>query len=251
MTTLFSFNTADGHGVAPYGCLVQGPDGNFYGSTSGNSGTAPPTIFKVTPAGVVTTLVSGSYMFIGTVGADGNFYGAGNATLLKMTPAGVVTTLNTFPTYGANPQGMMEQGNDGNFYGTDAYGLGNVYKMTPAGAVTNLVTFNSSTGFAPHYGLTKGTDGKFLWHHDVRRATLGSWNGFQGNSVRSAYDTGVVYRGVWANNVGGLPISNLVLGTDGNFYGITQHGRSERLRVDLQDDALRILVLGGAFDFEL
>src|SRR5215471_2827485 len=40
------------------GSLVQGPDGNFYGTTSQGGPRASGTVFRVTPAGVLTTLVS-------------------------------------------------------------------------------------------------------------------------------------------------------------------------------------------------
>jgi hypothetical protein len=71
--------------LTPYGGLVLGPDGNFYGTTtSGPSGShIDCTIFKITPAGVLTTL----HIFTGalpdgagpltspTLGNNGNFYG--------------------------------------------------------------------------------------------------------------------------------------------------------------------------------
>ena len=65
-TTLYSFPTiaGDGGGLS---ALVQGTDGNFYGTTSG-------TVFQMTPAGVLTTLVSdfGSSSAL-VQGRDGNF----------------------------------------------------------------------------------------------------------------------------------------------------------------------------------
>jgi uncharacterized repeat protein (TIGR03803 family) len=61
---------------------VQGSDGNFYGTTEGtDSGVSFGTIFKITPAGVLTTLASfdsanGNEPLAGLVQAsDGNFYG--------------------------------------------------------------------------------------------------------------------------------------------------------------------------------
>ena len=57
LTTLHSFDATDGE--LPEAGLVQGTDGNFYGTTYqagplGNGGT----VFKITPAGTLTTLYS-------------------------------------------------------------------------------------------------------------------------------------------------------------------------------------------------
>ena len=51
ITTLHSFACTDG--CAPYGGLVQGSDGNFYGTTrsGGTNGFNYGTVFKITPSG--------------------------------------------------------------------------------------------------------------------------------------------------------------------------------------------------------
>ena len=43
--------------VCPWAVLVQGVDGDFYGATSVNGVTDNSTLFKMTPDGVITTLV--------------------------------------------------------------------------------------------------------------------------------------------------------------------------------------------------
>ena len=80
LTAIHSFSYEDG--AYPSSTLVQGADGNFYG-TAQNGGTNGGwgTIFKITPAGILTPLFS----FANTNGAvpcaglvqdsDGNFYG--------------------------------------------------------------------------------------------------------------------------------------------------------------------------------
>ena len=68
--------------VRPYSTLVEGMDGNFYGTTSEGGTGNQGTIFRMTPAGVVTTLYS--------------FFGAG----------------------GRDPRSGLLLANDGNFYGT-------------------------------------------------------------------------------------------------------------------------------------
>jgi uncharacterized repeat protein (TIGR03803 family) len=144
--------------------LVQASDGSFYGTTSNGGTSGYGTVFKITPAGALTTLYSfvgsdGSYPYAGLVqGSDGNFYGttayggtSSYGTIFKITPAGALTTLHSF-TYsdGAYPYATLVQGTDGNFYGTTYYGgtsgYGTVFKITPAGALTTLHSFTYSDG---------------------------------------------------------------------------------------------------------
>ncbi len=56
LTTVVSFNGANGSG--PQAPLVQGSDGNFYGTTTYGGPNGGGTVFKMTPAGVLTTLVA-------------------------------------------------------------------------------------------------------------------------------------------------------------------------------------------------
>jgi len=85
-TNLVYFNGTNGQ--EPFGTLVQGKDGNLYGTTAGaQTLNSPPfgTVFKMTPEGALTTLYTfcsqpnctdGSITFAGLVqGSDGNFYG--------------------------------------------------------------------------------------------------------------------------------------------------------------------------------
>jgi uncharacterized repeat protein (TIGR03803 family) len=58
-TTITDFNWNDG--AQPYFLsLVQGPDGDFYGTTfyGGVIGSGYGTVFKITPSGALTTLHS-------------------------------------------------------------------------------------------------------------------------------------------------------------------------------------------------
>jgi uncharacterized repeat protein (TIGR03803 family) len=100
LTTLYTFHGRDGQG--PIAGLVQGTDGNFYGTTSGGGAHGVGTVFKITPAGALTLLHSFG-------GADG-----------------------------AAPEARLLQASDGNFYGTTVLGGGAnndgaIFKMTPAG----------------------------------------------------------------------------------------------------------------------
>ena len=61
--------------------MVQGSDGNFYGTTILGGASSHGTVFQMTSAGVLTTLVSfnnanGAVPLAALVqGTDGNFYG--------------------------------------------------------------------------------------------------------------------------------------------------------------------------------
>src|SRR5579871_1582193 len=133
-TTLFTFNGSDG--ASPWAPLVQGADGNLYGTTHGHKaprGFLNGTVFKITPDGALTTLdgLGGNYSFSGLVQAsDGNFYGttyrAGRnqtGSIFRVAPDGTFTTFYKFCSVsgcrdGQNPLAGLIQAKDGNLYGT-------------------------------------------------------------------------------------------------------------------------------------
>jgi uncharacterized repeat protein (TIGR03803 family) len=164
---LHSFNdgSVTGEGTFP-GAMVQALDKTFYGVTAQGGATASGTIFNLSAAGSAEVLANlgganGSAPQDLVQGSDGNFYGttqsggsANLGTVFKVTPAGVTTVLHTFgdgsvANDGANPQGGVIEGADGNFYGTTQYGgsagLGTVFMMTPQGAVTIVHSFGDGS----------------------------------------------------------------------------------------------------------
>jgi uncharacterized repeat protein (TIGR03803 family) len=182
-TTIYSF-TGGSDGAYPYAPPVEGNDGNFYGTTTagGNStacGGGCGTIYKITPAGVLTTLyqfdITHGYAPYGplVLGTDGNFYGttpfgtsANAGVVFRITPAGKFTLLFSFDSaHGETPFGGLVQGADGNFYGTTIYGGtggGVVFKITPSGKLTVLHEINGTTdGARPYGGLVLASDGNF------------------------------------------------------------------------------------------
>jgi uncharacterized repeat protein (TIGR03803 family) len=192
LTTLYSFcpagrNCADGEN--PFG-LVQGSDGNFYGTTGAGGTDRLGTVFKITPTGHLTSLYSfcpetsctdGYMPQAGLVqGRDGNFYGTTYlgginqaGTIFKITPSGSLTSLYSFCsdpstcTDGESPYSALIQATDGRFYGTTYDGgdnsNGTLFSITPTGALTTLYRFpNVSTGASPAAALVQDTSGEFF-----------------------------------------------------------------------------------------
>jgi uncharacterized repeat protein (TIGR03803 family) len=184
LTTLHRFVLTDG--ATPRGALIQGADGNFYGTTyeGGSTSTCPDgfrrcgTIFKITADGAFSTIynfcslancVDGSNPVGGLLlGKDGNFYGTtyiggsstgcvrGCGTAFQFTPSGALTTLHSFCTKancadGMLPNAALIQAADGNFYSTSqsggtGVGAGTIFKITPTGHLTTLYSFCSQPG---------------------------------------------------------------------------------------------------------
>jgi uncharacterized repeat protein (TIGR03803 family) len=227
--------------VFPRSALIQATDGNFYGTTPQGGVAYLGTVFKMTPAGVVTDLhdftggfTDGSGPSASLIQAtDGNFYGTtpagGNfncGVVFKMIPAGTVTLVHSFnpPTEGCGPRGALIQAIDGNFYGTTnnngAFGSGTIFKLTPAGALTVLHSFNFATdGGASVAALVQGTDGNLY-------GTTNAGGPSGGGTVYSQTLAGtftVLHAFNFATD-GGSSMAALMQATDGNFYGTTQGG---------------------------
>jgi uncharacterized repeat protein (TIGR03803 family) len=139
-TTLANLTTTTGE--TPLSQLVQGFDGNLYGTAFNSGAYSDGTVFRLTLSGTVIPI----YSFCANLGGGG-------------CPDG------------AEPQGAIALGIDGNFYGITegsflgGLGPGTVYKITPAGALTTLHTFCQSAqctdGGYPTLGLTLSRSGNF------------------------------------------------------------------------------------------
>lgn len=268
------------HGANPVAELIQGADGNFYGTTPyGGSGTCADgfgvigcgTVFKITPSGTETVLynflydsttntaVNGIYPFAGLVqGRDGNFYGTAagggnvgavcNGTLgcgvvFKITPAGKYTVLHAFngafatPAEGGGPFGRLLLGSDGNFYGTTTEGgftadkvanQGTIFKITPGGAFTTLISFEGDfNGFAdpdqPEAGLIQGKDGSFYGTSQFGGTSgAGTVFKFGGGKVTVLHSFPEQSGGFFSD--GAYPKAALAQASDGNLYGTTSYG---------------------------
>ncbi len=203
-----------GNGDEPDSSLIQGTNGNFYGTTVAGGASKAGNIFEITPTGEITTL----YRFCATSGcpdgeepegalvqaANGKLYGTtyrggtgthcpansgGCGTVFEITPKGTFTTLYNFCSLakcadGAFPRGLIQSAN-GNLYGTTTG-----YNGSPT------CIGNTRTGCGTVFELTLA--GKLTTLHEFCTTT----------SCTDGYG----------------PFAALTVGADGNFYGTTAYG---------------------------
>jgi len=156
-TTIHDFDGTDGSGA--YASLIQGLDGDFYGTTAYAGSREYGSVYKVTVGGRVTPLhnfngTDGNYPFTSLIQAtDGNFYGTTSqggpkdaGTIFRITPQGVFTTLYTFCSEqncndGADPLSGLLQSTSGLIYG--------MAKDSGPGGNDNGVIFTLDLGLGP------------------------------------------------------------------------------------------------------
>ena len=145
-------------------------------------------------------------------------------SVFRTTPAGVITPLVSFGyTNGGVPVAGLVQDTDGTFYGTTYYGgtngVGSVFKMTADGALTSLYSFSGDTdGSNPFGGIILSRDGN-LYGTTAGGGTYGS-----GTVFRMATDGTLVTLAQFDNYQGANPQGILLQGADGNIYGTTPSG---------------------------
>ena len=237
--------------IIPDALVIEGTDGNFYGTTSSGGANQGGIAFKVTSAGVFTDLYDfcsdpnsddsvckdGIAPNAGLVqGTDGNFYGTtsegglsdsyNSGVIFKLTPAGNITVLHSFAgTDGGDPFGQLIQGSDGNFYGTTfvggAHNAGTIFKITSGGVFTLLFSFDQAgngdsdvNGENPLSGLVQGANGNFYGS-----ASEGGVGNFGTNfSITPGGAINLLYSFDSSSDNSSTP-SGLVESSDGNFYG--------------------------------
>jgi uncharacterized repeat protein (TIGR03803 family) len=261
LTALWNFCQVSGcpDGNHPAAGLTIVTGGNLYGTTYYGGAHGAGTVFKITPAGVLTTVHSfcndpiGSSCIDGAspaaqllLAADGNLYGTtvlggtggcpgchGGGTAFKISLSGAFTKIHDFCTgtctdYG-NPSNPLMQAADGNFYGEIygryAYYAGNIFRMTPAGKVTLLYTFckltNCTDGVFPSGGLVQGAN------DNLYGTTAGGGQYNDGEFFEITTTGTLTVRHSFANATGNLGLnsnSGVILGFNGNFYGVTNRG---------------------------
>jgi len=254
-TSLFDFNGTDGQNPQ-YVYLVQGTDGQLYGSAqTGGGNTGAGTLYKITTSGTFTQLYTfcsqtncadGAFPYGGLVLApNGNFYGTtsewgldtegacdtgifGCGTIFEITPAGVLTVLHTFSgSDGFEPYANLTLGSDGNLYGTTLYG-GNLSVGSCSGLGCGTVFKITPQGkFTSLYSFSNGTDGA----SPVGRLFQGSNGNFYGTTI----GPGTVFEITPAGKLttlysftggsdGGSPYGGVIQTANGTIYGTTVYG---------------------------
>jgi uncharacterized repeat protein (TIGR03803 family) len=236
---VYSFtNGTDGQ--HPAASLVQGRDGNLYGTTTFGGSNCFGTVFRLTPGGAITPVYSfsagtdGAIPMAGLVlGKDGNLYGTtfgGNTpskgSVYRISTNGVFTSLHAFTggADGGKPQAPLIQAADGNLYGTTSQGgatsNGTIFRITPAGALTVIYSFTNGTdGAAPQAGLVQGGDGYFY----------GAAKNGGGNSLGTIFRVSTNGAFTTLHTFSPAPegfgvLSSLVQFSDGKLYGAAESG---------------------------
>jgi uncharacterized repeat protein (TIGR03803 family) len=130
LTVIYNFDGSTHGGHPSGGPLVQGSDGNFYGTANCCGSIGGGVIFKITAAGQFTVL----HNINGT-------------------------------TDGSNPVAGLVQATDGNFYGTTIFGGaksdGTIFRISPTKpyAYKVLYNFDGTTGSSPQVTLLQHTNG--------------------------------------------------------------------------------------------
>ncbi len=198
-TVLYGFANI-GDGMNPHAGLVQGSDGNFYGTTL-NGFTGLGTVFQLTPGGAEKVLHS--------------FAGANSD--------------------GANPRaGLIQDSNNGNLYGTTSGGgannLGTVFQIATAGAETLLYSFDGTHGAAPYAGLIQDSTGNLYGTtYSGGANNLGTVFKLTPPTSPATTWTETVLYSFSGNNDGANPRAGLIRDSAGNLYGTTSIGGASGL----------------------
>ncbi|MGA9643730.1 MAG: choice-of-anchor tandem repeat GloVer-containing protein [Terriglobales bacterium] len=156
--------------------LLQGSDGNFYGT--GEIGTPcdrQGTVFRLTPSGQFSILTSfQAFELVGgnlVRATDGNLYGAaeygGTTNIFRMTTAGKVTLLYQLQSGEGSTVVSLMQASDGNLWGLTSDGgpqparAGAVFAVTTGGAHVADAAFTCATTGCTPTGMIQGADGSF------------------------------------------------------------------------------------------
>jgi uncharacterized repeat protein (TIGR03803 family) len=206
-STIYHFGTYTQPGGTAPTAMSQGPDGNFYGLTSQGGPWNAGVLFKLTPDGQESVI----YTFIGSVptglvvGADGNFYGTlptGGSyfqgsnlvpltdVIFKITPSGAFSVMHAFDALDVNGHNADGSLPDVLIQAAD----GNFYGATVVGG---------STGGGVIFRMTP--DGQYTVLH-----TFDFLPGYS-DAVNGGYQT-----------------RSLQMGNDGNLYGVTYWGGSNK-----------------------
>jgi uncharacterized repeat protein (TIGR03803 family) len=252
LSVVHAMQTND-EGYSPYAGVIEGSDGNFYGTTYLGGSEGGGVIYKVAPDGTYTVLralgqgkLDAVLPYAGLVQAqDGFLYGTtlrgGNndkGTVFRLsTSGGDFSIIHHFDgANGENPEGALVVGADGNLYGTTLQGgsgnRGTVFRITTTGALTTLYSFPSlgafnaqgqainATGANPRAGLLLAADGNF--YGTAYQGGTGGWGTVFRMTPAGAVTVMHAFSG--PSFGGAYPLSGVSQDAAGNLYGTTEFG---------------------------
>jgi uncharacterized repeat protein (TIGR03803 family) len=219
-TVLYAFPTTTSfgaqvpfNGLAP-NSLIQGSDGNLYGTVSNGSqaGVGNGGLFfqiQIAPSGTFGTFTAVHYFPIGTSNPDGTY---------------------TWPE-GAGPEAIV-QGDNGNFYitmnigpGISTSNLGAINEVTPGGGVNLFFTFpgGGGNGVPSTAALVEGSDGSM---YGTTKITLTNPKNYPSLVYKISPSGNFTPLHQFTGGSDGIAIANggLFPGSDGNFYGVANYG---------------------------
>jgi uncharacterized repeat protein (TIGR03803 family) len=213
-TTLLNFDGTNG--ANPAGSLIQGRDGNLYGTTlTGGSNTNKicvggtcGTLFKISPRGKLTTI----YNFCShTNCADG------------AVPVAPLVLSTDGDLYGITERG----GNTGSSCPNASLGCGTVFKITTAGKLTTLYNWCSQPNCADGLytsspetnAFVQAADGNFYGTNEYGGNASNTGTAFK-LTPNGALTTLYTFCSQTNCTDGGYP-TGLIQAADGNFYGTT------------------------------
>jgi len=229
-----------------YGKLLQASDGKLYGMTETGGSNNMGTLFQYDPS-------TGKYFkkidFNGTAKGSNplsSLIQASNGKLYGMTSKGGTInwgtlfefdpSTNTFTkkvdfaggvASGMFPSGKLMQASNGKLYGMTSkggtYNLGVIFEFDPATSTfTKKMDFNGTVnGSYPHGALMQASDGKLYGMASYGGSATTKGVLFQYDIATSTYTKKIDFTGT-AN--GRAPYGELIQGTDGKLYGMTQLG---------------------------
>lgn len=250
-SVIYSFS-GEPDGANSMAGLIQASDGYLYGTTS-NAGEFSGTVFKINLSGSsFSTVYSFKSANDGTSpssslieGTDGKLYGTtyygsstssgamnGYGTIFSLTKSGIESILYSFKGDGDGvyPQNGLMQANDGSFYGTVTYNVGNEFIASGNGVVYRLnsgvysvlhLFKNGGDGNNPTGNLIQGKDNN-LYGLTLNGGTAGDGTIY---SITLAGQESVLYSFLGANSFDGNgPDGSLIQTSDESLYGVTYGG---------------------------
>ena len=164
------------NGGAPFGGLVQRPNGLLYGTTFVGGAYDGGTVFAISPEGAPFSILQNLHPFDGanpqsqlTLASDGTLYGTApgggvGGSVFKISPDDAFSVVRRFDAAASAPVASVVQLPDGSIFGTTLLGGffngGTLYKMSGDGSSFSVLrSFTWSEGSRSIGALVQGPDG--------------------------------------------------------------------------------------------